>query len=229
MKRKKVLFTEVAYLLGIFFIALGTAFMEKSDFGVSMVVAPAYVIHLKVSQYWSFFTFGMAEYTLQALLIIIMTLSIRKFKVTYLFSFVTAVFYGFVLDGCMYLISLMSSDEIWLRVLCYIVGLIFCAIGVSMMFHTYISPEAYELVVKECSAKFGCNINKFKTCYDIVSCLIAVILSFCFFGMWHFEGVKWGTVLCALINGATIGFCSKFFEKHFEFKDGLKLRSFFSK
>ena len=99
--------------------------------------------------------------------------------------------------------------------------------GVSMLFHTYISPEAYELFVKEISAKAKMDINRFKTLYDCASCLIAVIMSFAFFGFGVFEGVKLGTVFCALINGSLIGLCSRFYEKHFTFKDGLKLRCFF--
>ena len=38
---------------------------------------------------------------------------------------------------------------------------------------------------------------------------------------------NWETVLCALINGWLIGKCSRFFEKHFDFVDGLRLRKFF--
>jgi hypothetical protein len=52
-------------------------------------------------------------------------------------------------------------------------------------------------------------------------------MSFIFFGLWHFEGVKAGTFLCALLNGALIGRCSHFMEKHFNFSDGLKLRKYF--
>ena len=67
-RKKWILHTETAYALGIALVALGVAFMEKADFGVSMVVAPAYLVYLKLSQVWDFFTFGMAEYLLQAVL-----------------------------------------------------------------------------------------------------------------------------------------------------------------
>ena len=66
-----------------------------------------------------------------------------------------------------------------------------------------------------------------KTCYDICSCLVGVVLSFVFFGFGVFRGVKLGTIICALINGTLIGFCSKFLEKHFEFKDTFQLRKYF--
>ena len=60
MKTKKIFPSELAYLVGIVVLAFGSAFMEKADFGMSMVVAPAYLIHLKVSQYLPFYSFGMS-------------------------------------------------------------------------------------------------------------------------------------------------------------------------
>lgn len=73
--------------------------------------------------------------------------------------------------------GLVPGTGIFPGTVCYVTGLITCAIGVSFLLHTYISPEAYELFVKEISARF--NID------------------------------------------------SRFFEKHFDFVDGLRLRKFF--
>ena len=224
---RKTFYTELAYVLGLIFVALGVAFMEKPDFGVSMVVAPAYILHLKISETYSCFTFGMAEYTLQAVLLIIMALVVRRFKLSYLFSFVTAVIYGFILDLCMLLVSYVPMENMALRITYYTLGMVLCAIGIALFFHTYIAPEVYELFVKEVSSKYGVEIHRFKTGYDICSCLIGVILSFIFFGFGVFRGVKWGTIICALINGTLIGLCSKFLEQRFEFKDGLGLRKYF--
>ncbi|MBQ6626403.1 MAG: hypothetical protein IIX27_03845 [Ruminococcus sp.] len=225
--KKRVFYTEIAYIVGLVLLALSAALMERADFGVSMVVAPAYLLHLKVSQFLPFFSFGMAEYTLQAVVLILLIAVLRKFKVSYLFSFVTAVLYGFILDLMIYLVAFIPSEEFYIRVILYILGLLGCAIGVSLLFHTYIAPEVYELFVKEVSSTFKLNINRVKTVYDLTSCVVAVIMSFCFFGLWQFEGVKLGTVICALLNGFTIGMFSKLFERLFEFKDGLKLRRFF--
>jgi len=226
MKRK--FSAEFAYVLGIVFVALGVVLMEKADFGVSMVVAPAYLLYRWLSPTWGFVTFGMAEYCLQAVLLVVMSLVIRRFRVSYLFSFVTAVVYGFVLDGFMLLGAMLPADLLWQRAVCYVVGMLFCSAGVSAMFHTYISPEVYELFVKEVSAHFGVNINKFKTCYDCTSCLIGVVMSFLVFGLWHFEGVKWGTILCALVNGWIISRFSAFYEKHWTFYDRFPWRKHFT-
>lgn len=228
MKEKRVFHTELAYVFGIVFIALGVALMEKADFGVSMVVAPAYLMYRWINPVWSAFTFGMAEYCLQALLLVVMTLIVRRFRVGYLMSFVTAVVYGFVLDAFMLLASYLPAELLLLRGVWYVLGMIFCAAGVSMMFHTYISPEVYELFVKEVSDKFGISITRFKTVYDCVSCAVGLAMSFLIFGMWQFVGVSWGTVVCALINGAMIGGFSSLYEKIWRFEDALPWRRFFT-
>jgi len=123
----------------------------------------------------------------------------------------------------------------------YLLGLLILAVGtacmeaadfgmsmvVALLFHTYIAPEAYELVVKEISAKHGWAVSGIKTAYDCISCLIAVCMSFAFFGIGRFEGVKLGTILCALINGTLIGRISVWLEAKFDFRDGLPLRRWF--
>ena len=227
--KKRTFYTEAAYALGIVILALGTALMEKANFGMSMVVAPAYLLHLKIVKTLPFFSFGMAEYTLQAAILLLLGLAMRRFKLSYLFSFCTAVIYGLALDGVMMLTAGFPAEAMALRVVYYLLGMLLCSIGVSLLFHTYIAPEAYELFVKEVSAEIGMDIHRFKTLYDCVSCGIGVVLSFAFFGLWHFEGVKLGTILCALINGSIIGWCTKMFEARFAFEDGLKLRSVFEK
>ncbi|MBQ7319548.1 MAG: hypothetical protein IJW97_05190 [Clostridia bacterium] len=229
MKTKKVCFTELAYVFGILILAIGTAMMEKADFGMSMVVAPAYLLHLKLSQIFPFFSFGMAEYVFQAFLLIVLSIVLRRFKRSYLLSFATAVIYGLVLDGAMLAIGLLPGDGIVLRLVWFAVGMVLCSLGVAFLFHTYIAPEAYELFVKELAETHGWSIGTVKTVYDCTSCLIGILLSFAFFGFWHFEGVKLGTVFCALINGWMISMIIRGLDSVFTFKDALKLRNFFSK
>lgn len=227
--KKKIFYTEAAYIFGILILSLGTAFMERGDFGMSMVVAPAYILHLKISEFLPFFSFGMAEYTFQLLLIIGLSVFLRKLKRSCIFSFVTVLLYGFALDLFIWTTSFLpDGDGIALRLVFFLAGMLMCSTGVALLFHTYLPPEAYELVVKEISAKYNFSISKCKTAYDCISCAAGIILSFVFFGFMHFEGVKFGTVFCALFNGLLIGKISKVFEHHFEFKDGLPLRSFFT-
>lgn len=225
--KKRTFYTEISYILGLVIMAFAAAFTEKANFGMSMVVAPAYILHLKISEFLPWFTFGVAEYVFQGILVVITVIIMRKFKMSYLFSFVTAVIYGTLLDGAMALISTLPENTLAIRILWYILGTVLCSFAVSLFFHTYLSPEAYELIVKEIAQKFNFNINKVKTSYDCISVVLGIIMSFSFFGFGVFKGVGVGTIFCALINGFLIGRFSKLLEKYFDFKNKFKIQKYF--
>ena len=226
---KKTFYTEISYAIGLVLLALATALTQKADFGMSMVVAPAYILHLKISQFFPVFSFGMAEYSLQLVLIVLLCLFMRKFKKVYLFSFVTAVIYGFMLDFFIFTLKAVPGDIMAVRIALFIAGMLICSLGVALLFHSYFAPEAYELVVKEVSLKLNKRISRVKTVYDLTSLLVSVILSFVFFGFMHFEGVNIGTLITALCNGFIIGRISAFLDRKFDFKDRLKMRAFLEK
>ena len=85
--KKQVFYTEIAYVLGLLLLAAGTALTAWADFGISMVVAPAYTVYLKMSEVLPWFTFGMAEYALQALVLMILAILMRRGKPAYFLSF----------------------------------------------------------------------------------------------------------------------------------------------
>ena len=153
MKQKPVFYTEAAYLVGLALVAIGVAAMEAANFGVSMVVAPAYILYRKLNPLFPFFTFGMAEYCLQAVLLAVTMLLMRKWKAAWLLTFATAVLYGFLLDGAMALLAPLPTDALWVRAVLYVVGVLLCSLGISLLFHTYLPPEAYELFVKLLSGR----------------------------------------------------------------------------
>ena len=97
--KPRTFYSELAYLAGIVLLALGTSCASAASFGLSMVVAPAYLIHLKLSPTWPGITFGVAEYIVQAVLLLVLSLALRRFRPYYLFSFCTALLYGRILDG----------------------------------------------------------------------------------------------------------------------------------
>lgn len=224
---KRTFYTEASYIIGILLLSFATALTEAAGFGVSMVVAPAYLIHLKLSPVLPFFTFGVAEYVFQAFLLLLTVILLKKFRLSYLFSFVTALLYGAFLDLFIGIIGYIPHENLAVRIIFFALGVVICSFAVSLFFHTYIPPEVYELFVKEVSEKFGITLSKFKTAYDCSSCLLGIILSFVFFGFGKFEGIGIGTVLCALLNGPLIGLFGKLLEERFEFKDRFTLRKIF--
>lgn len=140
MKKKIPFPAELCYICGIIFLTLGTTFMEKAALGMSTVVAPAYVLYLKLHELFPALTLGTVGYLLQGVMLLVMIPTLRRFRIGWLFSFVTAVIFGLVLDGFMLLLGVLPVHTLWFRILWYAVGIVVCALGVAFMFHTYLAP-----------------------------------------------------------------------------------------
>lgn len=228
-QKKKVLFMqkpaservaktgELAYVLGVVLCALGVCFSAKSGFGVSMVVAPAYVLHCKLSPYFPFVTFGVAEYLLQGTLILLLCLAVRRVRFRYLLSFGTAVLYGVVLDGWRLLFGEAVYPELWQRCLSCVFGAVVTAFAIALLLRTYLPQQGYELVVKELSERYGWAIGKVKWIYDISSLVLAILMMLLFFGRFSFEMIGVGTLLLTVFNTPLITACGKVLDRFFEF------------
>ncbi len=221
--KKPVFYSELAYVVGLLLLALGTALTEFGGYGISVVVAPAYILYLKLSEIWPFFTFGMAEYILQGCILVLMMLILRKIRFVYFLSFVTAILYGFFLDLAMKLVYLLPLTDPWSRAGVYLLGVVVCFAAIAFLFATYFPPEAYEMFVKNISEKFHIPLHRFKTWYDLGSCLLSVVMALLLFG--QLRGIGIGTIPCALVNGAGIHLFSKLYDKIWTFRDGLPLRA----
>ena len=220
--------TEVAYIIGLMLLSLGTCLSTKANFGVSMIAAPAYLIHLFLSNTVStFFTFGRCEIMLEMLVIFIMCLLLRKFKFGYLFSLMAGVIYGLFLDMWILIFKNIHLVEFTQRVMIFILAQIVTAYGISLAFKSYFPPAAYDFFVKEVSEHFHIKLPVFKTAFDITFCIISIILSFSIFGFGYFEGIKIGTIIIALVNGTTIGIATGHINKLFSFYDIYYLRKIF--
>lgn len=202
---------ELAFLLAIVTMTLGVALMQKANLGLSMIVAPAYML----SEMFGI-NFGTAEYCLQFVLVSVMCFLIRQFRITYYLSFVTAVIYGFALDGFIWLLrSDIPAETLSMQLLLTLLGMIVTAVGVALFFHTYLPACAYDQFVKIVSQHFHISTGKFKICYDFSSLAVALILSFCFFG--KLMGIGIGTFICVCLNGVLISFFSMLLDRFFTF------------
>lgn len=222
--KKPVFYSEMAYIIGLVILALGTALLVYGGFGTSIVIAPAYILHLKISEQWSFFSFGMAEYVVQALILAFLLICFRNRKWTWVLSFVTTVLYGLILDAGTWLAGFLPQ-YLPLQIALYIVGIFMCTLGIALLFCSYFTLAAYELLVKVLVQRFGWKMHIVKTVYDCCSCLVAVGLSFLLFG--RLEGIGVGSVVCALCYGVLIRMHTKLLEKIWVFRDRFPLRRYF--
>ena len=216
MKKIKI-YSEVVYLIAQFGLTFAVAVLAAADFGVSMVVAPAYILNLK----FSFFSFGTWGYVVQGVLFIAFCIAIKKIKPIYFMSFVTCVIYGYILDMWRAVIPILNPDitppgefDMWLRIVMFIVGEFLTSFMVMLFFKSYIYPQVCDFVVKGIVEKYNLNQVKFKRIYDISTLLVAIILALALFG--GFVGIGWGTVVIALVTSPLIGVFGKWYDKHVE-------------
>lgn len=219
MPPKKIkLPSEVMYFGAILTLSLAVAILAAADFGVSMVVAPAYITSLKFTA----LTFGQCEYILQGILFVAFCIAMRKVKLVYFSSFLSCLIYGAVLDLWRAVIPVLNPDitppgsmSLPVRIAFFVTGMLLTALSVATFFNTYLYPQVYDFFVKGVSTRYRKNRTKFKRCFD-ASCLgVALLLTLLFFR--SIKGIGVGTVIMTFLNGILIGVCSKFFEKHTEF------------
>ncbi len=214
--RRLKLPSEAVYILAIVLIALAVSMTVSAGFGVSMIVAPAYLVSLKVD----FLTFGQSEYLLQAVLFVIFCIAVKRVKPVYLTSFLTCVIYGFVLDGIQTIIPLFNpsvttpeSLPMYLRIILFVSGMVLTSLSIALFFKVYLYPQVYDFFVVGIVARYHLKEGLFKTIFDLVCLAVSLILSFALFG--KLVGVNWGTAVMALCNGTIIGFFSKLFDRIF--------------
>lgn len=208
---------ELIYVLAVLVLSFATAMLAAADIGMSMVVAPAYIVSLKVE----ILTFGQAEYIVQGMLFILFCILMRKVRMLYFFAFVSGLIYGAALDFWRMVIPHFNPElfapgslPLSLRVVYFIIGFLMNSLGVALYFKTYFYPQVYEFFVKGISRHFNIALPKFKIGFDMTCLVIASVLSFALFH--GLVGIGVGTVVLAFGNGPLIGFYGRWMEKHLD-------------
>ena len=217
MKNKISHTAEAAWILGIIMCSLGVCFSVKSDFGVSMVIAPAYIAYLKLSEIIPWFTLGMAEYSMQGILIVLLSIVVGRFKLKYLLCFLTAVLHGVFVDVWSVILEPLVCETIFQRCIFCAAGAIVSGAAIALMLRTYLPQEVYELAVKEISEKFSASVNKVKWIYDISSLVLAVLLMLLLFHRFSFDMIGIGTLILTVVNTPIITLFGKLLDKFFNF------------
>ena len=219
--------SELLWLMGIVFVALGVAICSKADLGVSMIAAPTFVIQEAVSPLWSGFSVGVVEYLVQGLVLVILCVTVRRFNWRYLLAFAVAVVYGYTMNFFLWILGGVSFDAAWLRWIMLLVGDVLVAFGVACFFHTYMPLQVFELFVAELADRYKLNIHRVKTVFDLTLLAVSVSLALILFGDigsfdWRsvgyssFHSIGLGTLVTTAINSPLISLMSRLIKRIFE-------------
>lgn len=215
--RKMKVSNEIVYLAGALVLSLATAMLTAADFGLSVIVSPAYLVSMKIP----FLTFGQAEYLVQGILFLVFCIAMRQIKPLYFGAFLSGVIYGFLLDLWRLLIPHFNPDlhmpgtlPMTTRIIYFIIGFFINAFGALLYFRNKYYPQVYEFFVKGISEKYQIELPRFKLRFDLFFFVLTLVLSFCLFH--GLKGVGAGTVIMACLNGPLIGVYGRWFDRHFE-------------
>jgi uncharacterized membrane protein YczE len=205
---------EIVYVLAILLLSFAVAMTACTDFGVSMIVAPAYILSNRIP-----LTFGQCEYVVQGVLFVAFCILMRRVRLIYFSSFLTGLIYGAALDLWRVLIphfnpavTAPGALPMALRIAYFVVGMTLSSLAIALFFHTYLYPQVYDFFVKGVSARYRLNRTRFKQCFDAsclaVSCILTLVL------FRKFVGVGIGTLVMTVCNGFLIGWFSALLEKY---------------
>lgn len=209
MKTKIKIPSEIMWLLGMLIMPFAITLCTKANLGMSMIAAPTYIVSEK-----TILSYGQAEYIFQAIVLLIMCIMARKFKLIYLTSFATAVIYGTILDGYIWLMRDVEANSMWLRIIFFILGMVLTSFAVACFMHTYLAPCAYDYLVREVVEVRKFDLRKFKLINDASYFVLALVLTLVLFR--GFVGVSVGTIIMVALNGNIISFFSKWMDKRFD-------------
>jgi len=218
--------SELLWIFGIVFVALGVSICSKADLGVSMIAAPAFVLSETLMPFSAFFSVGVTEYLIQGIILLILCIVVRRFNWKYLLAFAVAVIYGYTLNFFIWALTEIEFDHVAVRWIMLIIGDAITAFGVACFFKTYMPLQVYELFVAEITERFSLNINRTKSAFDISLLVISIIMALALYGDiktfdWasfthtSFHSIGLGTLVTTAINSPLIAMMSKLIDKCF--------------
>ncbi len=208
---------EAAWVLGIVLCTLGICLCTKANFGLSMIAAPPYILHLRMVEIFPWWSQGTSEYIWQGFLLLVLWVLMRRVKIKFVLCFVTAVLFGFALDGWFVIFGGNGAYEsIAARIISFVLGECITALAIAFYFKTDMPLQIYELLVTQLAPKYGCTTEKMKQINDIVMFVLSIVLALALTGGFH--GVGIGTVVITAVNAPLIRLFSALLDRLFSFE-----------
>ena len=208
---------EASWVVGNILCAIGNCLVSKSAFGLSVIIAPAFILNRKIE----FLSVGVCEYIIQGLLLALCCILIGKFKGKFISTICNILFYGACFDIVNSLFSPIVPTIIVARIAVAAVGSLITCFAIALMLRTYIPPAAYEIFVKEVAEAKGIDLAKMKLIFDGSMLFITVVLMFALLGGFYIDILGPLTVIAAFLNSVLIKFFGKIIDKYCDFSPAI--------
>ena len=195
----------VVFLIGLIINSIGIAVITMSSLGISPISSIPNVLALEFTK----LTLGNFTILFSLLLILIQLVILGKnFRLEHVLQIPVSIILGYLIDACMLVFSFIKPELYWQQLLCLLVGCVILGAGVYLESVANGVMRPGESVVRAICLRLSSNFGSTKMAVDVSLAVIAVVLSFLFFG--RLEGVREGTIIAALL----VGFIARQLGKH---------------
>ena len=208
---------EASWVVGNILCAIGNCLVSKSAFGLSAIIAPAFILNRKIG----FLSVGVCEYIIQGLLLALCCILIGKFKGKFIATICNILFYGACFDIVNSLLSPIVPVTIISRIVVAAIGTLITGFAIALMLRTYIPPSAYEIFVKEVAEAKNIEVSKMKLIFDASMLFITIVLMFALLGGFYIDILGPLTVIAAFLNSVLIKFFGKIIDKYCDFSPAI--------
>ncbi|MCI8602738.1 MAG: hypothetical protein HFE79_01125 [Ruminiclostridium sp.] len=196
------------YFIGLFIMTVGIAFSVRSDLGVSPVSSPPYTLTVV----WNV-EMGMATFLFHVALVLLQILLLRrKYKPKNLLQLAVGVVFGLFTTFCNSLVMMIPMPDILpFRIIMLAVSIVIVAIGIFLYVPADIMPLAGEGTMLAISQVTGFKFSNVKIGFDVSVSVISLVI--CLITVHNPGSVGIGTVVSAVLTGATLGVITRVFGK----------------
>lgn len=135
-------------------LAFAVNLMSMANLGMSMIVCPAYII----SEKFDFLTYGQSEYLTATIVFIIFCLVMKRFKISYLLSYLTGILYALFSDLIKILVPIFNQNltiSMNMKIGYFFIGMILSGLAVALFYKTYLYPQVYDFFCESCCTKIS--------------------------------------------------------------------------
>ena len=210
---KRLTLRYAFFVLGVAINSFGVAFITKSALGTSQISSVPYVLSLQFPH----LSFGVCTFIFNMLFILGQVILLKRaFRPIQFLQIVVNVLFSGLIDVSMAALGFFQPETLPVRLISLVVGCIILAGGISIE----VAPDALvvpgEGIVRAISEVSGKRFGTIKVYFDVMLIVIAVVLSFIFFG--KLNGIGVGTVVSAL----TVGKFVNIIDRHFPLLDYIR-------
>lgn len=202
MKSGSILSRYVIATAGLVLIALGVAMSLKSNLGTAPISCPPAIFNLR----WGRISVGVFTWITHFVYIAFQAAVLRRnFKLSYLMQIPAAFFFGYLCDGCIWLLKDVQLTSYLARMLFCLMTIVVTAAGLRLELMGKVWMLAGDKTIEVMASVLSKKVSVVKVAFDFLMVLTAAVFGIVCFGNLLGDGnvviIREGTLTLALLTG----------------------------